>query len=227
MPTAPLSSLIGASAGQNTELKPTGKAKELGRQDFLQLLVSQLKNQDPLNPMEGAEFTAQLAQFSSVEQLVSMNAGMKGIVDAVNSQSQLSQTSFAAGLLGRTVIAEGNASTVDANGVAKVMLDLPAQAEKVTVQLLNSAGAVVAEREFDGAGAGRQTLQWKPEGIAAGTYRYAVQAEGKDGKPLGVRPLVLGAVQSLQFKDGRIQLQIGSLLVPMDQLLEISAPDAS
>jgi len=74
--------------GTYSESTPTytSPEKELGRDQFLTLLVAQLKNQDPLNPMESADFTAQLAQFSSLEQLFGMNESLDAIQEAVAAQ---------------------------------------------------------------------------------------------------------------------------------------------
>ena len=65
---------------------------ELGKEQFLQLLVTQLQNQDPLNPMEDQEFIAQMAQFSSLEQLMNLNTSMEGLTDATNNQQMFSAT---------------------------------------------------------------------------------------------------------------------------------------
>lgn len=81
------------------ETAPTGPAKELGKDDFLILLTHQLKNQDPLKPMDGAEFTAELARFSSLEQLYNMNDNMEGLMDY---QSSLNN-GISAGIIGRHV----------------------------------------------------------------------------------------------------------------------------
>jgi len=78
---------------------PTGPARELGKDDFLILLTHQLKNQDPLNPMDGAEFTAELARFSSLEQLYNMNDNLKGLLDY---QSSLNN-GISAGIIGKNI----------------------------------------------------------------------------------------------------------------------------
>ena len=67
---------------------------ELGKEQFLQLLVTQLQNQDPLNPMEDQEFIAQMAQFSSLKQLMNLNTSMKGLTDATNNQQMFSATNY-------------------------------------------------------------------------------------------------------------------------------------
>jgi flagellar basal-body rod modification protein FlgD len=222
MPT-PISSLLPGAKPTTQEIAPTGNAKQLGKQEFLQLLVTQLKNQDPLNPMEGAEFSAQLAQFSSLEQLTDLNTRFTGLVAATQEGSMLAQTSLATGLIGKSVICSGNGTTVDATTGAKVLVDLPSSAQTVTVRLFNSAGQVVATRDFGGVSGGRQALSWNP-GIPAGSYKYDVQAVGGDGKPVSARALTTGTVSGVAFVNGKIMLEVAGAQVPFDQLLTIGGP---
>ena len=77
----------------------TSPKKELGREQFLTLLIAQLRNQDPLNPLESADFTAQLAQFSSLEQLFGMNETLTGIQDTLGAQ----ETSNVLDYIGKSV----------------------------------------------------------------------------------------------------------------------------
>lgn len=224
MPTPILSLLPGGQTEQQT-IAATGSAKKLGKQDFLQLLVAQLKNQDPMNPMQGAEFSAQLAQFSSLEQLTELNKGFDGLVGAVNGQSKLAQTTMGANLVGRNAVAEGTMMGVDGNGAAKATVELPQSARSVTVYLLDSMGNVIESKEFNELPPGRQAFTWQARTAKPGNYSYAVEATGLDGKAIQPRQLVSGRIDGLFFQDGKVLLGIGGSKVPMDGLLEISPPD--
>lgn len=221
MQPTPISSLLPGGSTKAPTIAPTGKDKTLGRQDFLQLLVSQLKNQDPLNPMQGAEFSAQLAQFSSVEQLVELNKGFTGLMDATAQGSKLSQTALATSLIGRDVTAAGNAMTVDPTTGAQVTVNVGGATQLVTVRILGPGGKVLDSHDFGALSAGTQKLSWQPQGVAAGNYTYDVVAQGQDGATVPVTSLATGTVKGITFKNGQIMLDVGGTMVPFDALVNI------
>ncbi len=199
------------------------RKKALDKDAFLTLLVAQLKNQDPLSPLQPHEFAAQLAQFSSVEQLTQLNEAMA--VQDMNSQLAilLGKTSFSAALLGKTVAAAGDQVAVPATGQARVRVEVGGSGGKATLRLLDASGNEVATRDLGTLPAGRQTLAL-PADLPPGTYRYQVKvttATGGQETPVPVTTFTLGVVEGVSFKDGRIVLRLGGLEVPLDDIAEI------
>ncbi len=167
---------------------------------FLKLLVAQMRNQDPLNPLDNAEVTSQLAQINTVRGIEQLNASMQKVAAASTAVSPLS----AVGMLGRQVLVEGNrfewsdasagivnndpsmpnVEVSDAKSV-RVGFELPAAARAVRVEIVDGAGRVVHARDFSEPEAGVHTLDWDgvdADGRAVSSGRYTLRAYGVDEK---------------------------------------------
>ncbi|MFQ5418362.1 MAG: flagellar hook assembly protein FlgD, partial [Myxococcota bacterium] len=144
---------VGESTGQTT-----AATSALGREDFLQMLIAQLENQDPLNPQDATEFTAQLAQFSSLEQLLSI----RNSIDRLADSEAVSQRLGAAGLIGREVTAEGAQVAVAAGGIplAEPLFTLAESATATTVNVFDAAGRLVRTLPFGPLGQGEHEIGW-------------------------------------------------------------------
>ncbi|HVP39530.1 MAG TPA: flagellar hook capping FlgD N-terminal domain-containing protein, partial [Candidatus Saccharimonadales bacterium] len=143
-----------AASGLTSTLTGTGSTT-LGKDDFLKLLTAQLQHQDPLQPMDNTAFVAQLAQFSSLEQLQNMNSSLS--TDILLNQSV--NNSLATGLIGRNIVAKGDQITLAAGGTADLSFNLSAAADaKITV--VDSSGKTVATLTPGHLGAGDQTVTW-------------------------------------------------------------------
>src|SRR5262249_43787617 len=154
----PLSLNPAATSAAAAASTPSAGRDSIGKDAFLQLLVTQLRNQDPTSPLQPYEFAAQLAQFSTVEQLTQLNAG----VSALGGQSQLntlmSETAFSASLVGKDIVAAGNKVEIPngAPGVVRIEVGLGGGAGVITLK--DSNGKVVAERPIGALQAGGQDV---------------------------------------------------------------------
>lgn len=213
-----------SSAVQNTASNPSqaiyaalngarGKAvaKEAGPQDrFLKLLVTQLKNQDPLNPMDNAQMTSQLAQISTVEGIDRLNATLKMILEGSN-QNQAMQ---AAALVGHGVLVPGTGLTL-AGGMAVGGIELDEPADRVAVTIKDASGIVVKTFELGGMAAGSRTIAWdgSTDGgarAADGAYTIAVSARRGEAA-VGARALEMGVVSSVVRTGDGVRLNLGAL----------------
>ncbi|MGE8657315.1 MAG: flagellar hook capping FlgD N-terminal domain-containing protein [Achromobacter sp.] len=195
-----------------------GSSTAQGLQDqFLKLLVTQLKNQDPLNPMQNAELTSQLAQISTVEGITNL----KNTMLAISGQIDVSQSMNAVAMIGKGVLVPGTGVKVgvDAENPAERVvtpygLDLQQDAAKVQVRISDSNGAVVRTIELGQQKAGVYTLDWDGKndaGVAldAGAYTVSVLATDGDGKKVAAEALKYGKVKSVAYSTNGLRLDMG------------------
>jgi flagellar basal-body rod modification protein FlgD len=210
------SALLASTNGTTT----TGST-DLGRDEFLKLLITQLRNQDPLSPLEPHEFAAQLAQFSSVEQLTQLNEEMAAQGQTLELNALLSKTSFSAALIGKQIVAEGNQVTIPSGSAGQVEFEVGAGGGSARLRLLDSAGNEVAARDLGTVAAGRQTVTL-PGDLPAGTYKYEITVKDAKGASVPVVTYTTGTVDGVSFKDGSILLRLGKIEIAMDSLVEVS-----
>lgn len=209
------------AAAPSSVFTPAGGA--MGKDEFLQLLVAQLKNQDPMNPMEGQEFAAQLAQFSTVEQLVNVNEQLTGQAEYTAALAGAMNSSAAVGVLGRSVVAVGDAVEVTA-GTAAVQIDVGGAGGAATVRIYDSADRLVAEVDAGAVGGGRQTLALDGLGeVPDGAYRYEVDVTNAAGESITTTTLVSGTVSGVKYDMNGPVLMIGSMMIPLNAVVEVSA----
>jgi len=170
------SSTTSPFAALNTGSTSTSAAADSAKESsdrFLKLLVTQLKNQDPLNPTDNAQMTSQMAQISTVSGIEKLNVTVAGL----NTQFVQMQMMQGASLVGKDVILKGDKLSVK-DGVASGMFEINAAADRVSVEILSPAGAVVDTLTLGAQGSGRHAFQW-PNGSAideSAGYRFRVTA---------------------------------------------------
>jgi flagellar basal-body rod modification protein FlgD len=176
----------------------------LGKDEFLKMLIAQLKHQDPLNPMDGTAFTAQLAQFSSLEQLQNINTQLS----AFTKQQQSQGNTQAVNLIGREVLAKGD--TIRAEGKpVDVSYQLKGDAAQGLVRIYNANGELVDALSFRNQKQGMNTLTWTPPGSASGSFTFEVSATDSAGKSVTADAMVQGEVTGVNYRDGVTYLSVG------------------
>lgn len=197
-----MSAVSGVTDTQQAALSNTIAGKALGKEDFLQLLVAQLNNQDPLNPADATEFTAQLAQFSSLEQLFNVNSSLQGLASLSGDMERIS----ALGLIGREVVVSSDQFDLGSQPV-ELGYRLTDPAAKVSVHILNQDGQTVASLTNAETGAGDHYLGWDGtdnagKALPAGSYTLAVVALDGDEKTMEATPLVRSTVTGVAMDNG-------------------------
>ncbi|MEX0601350.1 MAG: flagellar hook capping FlgD N-terminal domain-containing protein [Rhodothermales bacterium] len=219
-------SAFAEQAGASTDTKATAPGGALGRDEFLQLLVTQLANQDPMNPMDGQEFAAQLAQFTSVEQLVNISDVLAQNGEMNGMLAQSINSGVAAGLIGKSIEAGGNTVAWNGSDPAEMKFELASSAQNVKITIKDSAGITVRELEIGGRAAGKQTFEWDGatnQGHAAttGSYTFDVAAVDPSGSAVDVRTFTQGTVDRITFGQDGISIWIGGYSVPMSEVSSV------
>ena len=220
--TTPVTASSSTISGSATTRQPGGA---LGKDEFLKILVTQLRNQDPLSPMDSSQFASQLAQFSSLEQLIQLNEGLATQTAASASSTMAINTSLGASLIGRTVLASGSQLIVGSSEQLSVTADIGGTGT-ANIVVLDASGREVARRTLGTVSAGRQTLSWDndvdgvPE-LLSGTYTYELTVTDSDGAAVQVQPFVRGRVDGVSFQNGSVVLRVGGMDFALDQLAEI------
>lgn len=188
---------------------------------FLNLLITQLKNQDPLNPTDANQMTAQLSQISTVSGIEKLNASMEKLMSSYVG----TQNMQAAAMIGKTVLTAGNNLEL-ASGKAVGGVDLSGTADKVTVTIQDSAGKLVQTQNLGKQPAGVLNFVWDGKSdtgaaLAPGKYTFSVEAKSGDSK-VKVAPLQAGMVNAVTFgKDGLSMQLANSKSVSYQEILQI------
>ena len=205
----------------NTASSTTDEAV-MGKDDFLTLLITQLQNQDPLNPSDSTEFTAQLAQFSSLEQLQNINTSLDGFEVYQSTLNNIQTASF----IGKTVTAAGDTLTVN-NGVAdSISIDLDEPANTVYIQIYDAYGDYVDDIEAGSIGAGMHSIEWDGldqygTPVEDGNYSFTVMAVDGDGNTVKTTSYLTGTVTGIDYQGDETMLLIGDQEVSISSLIRI------
>ncbi len=184
--------LNGLSIGDKT--REDTKSNELGQNEFLQLMIAQLENQDPLSPQENGEFIAQLAQFSSVEGIDRLNNSF----DDFNASFLSNQALQASSLVGRSVTVASETAILDPQSYVSGLVTLPASTPGMSIKVYSESGALLQDMPLGAQAAGDKVFRWDginlevngeivdwtkgipqnqlPEALAPGKYRFEVSA---------------------------------------------------
>lgn len=228
-----ISEILGANNTNNTgsPLSAATAGQSLGRDDFLQLLVTQLSNQNPLEPMKPDDFSVQLAQFSSLEQLTNLNDLMEASAQTNLLLTTSINNTLAANVIGKQVKAFGSETYFDGNNVAKLTYDLPSDAASVNVEILDKSGKVVRTVELGSASAGEQGYTWDGKDdngntLDAANYDFRVTANDLGGNEMNVLTYMTGLITGLRYGSNGPTLVMGNTEVRMANVLEIGLPES-
>lgn len=191
----------------------------VGKEDFLKLLVTQLQNQDPLNPQDPTEFTSQLAEFSSLEQMFNMNKSLGGMTD---SMAQLGQVG-ALSMLGKEVVSEGGRLSYSGNPI-EVGYYIPADVESAAVNIIDENNHVIKTIQGDQLTAGEHYLSWDGtmnDGSLApnGDYTISIRAMIDEDTIIPAVGLVRGTVTGVDFTSSNPSLETSFGDTPLTTLV--------
>ena len=212
--------MLDAIAGTETITATKNEEVSMGKDDFLKLLVAQLENQDPLEPLDNAEFTAQLAQFSSLEQLFDVNNNIEGLQSL---QSSLNETQ-ALNFLGREVEAAGD-SFVYQGGEKELNFSVDAGAKEVYLGIYDSAGDLVRNESLGALNGGEHGYLWdgrdsKGNTVPFGRYSFDLAASGEDGA-VKTETFIAGRVDSVSYGATGPVLFVAGVEIDSEDIIKI------
>lgn len=218
-----------AATASNPASTKTGKSTQsLGKlaenfDDFLQLLIVQLRNQDPTSPLDTNQFTQQIVEFTNVEQQINTNKNLEQLI----SLNKAAQTSYAASFIGKDVEAEGNLITYDGANQVSVAYNLENEPKKSFITIRDIDGNVV----FSGEGSnnkGRNNVTWNGidndgNKVEAGIYDVSLSIQGEEGNVESHPLLVRGKVFGVDLSDADPQVIVNGEKLPLDKVKFVGA----
>lgn len=221
-----MAAISGIDTGVTTNSLNTVESKDdsMGKNDFLMLLVAQLKNQDPMNPQDATEFTSQLAQFSQLEQLSNINESLQGLTtmsSEIERQSALS-------LIGTVVIAETEEFRFSGQPM-ELGYELETEADDVKLYILGPTGENLATLSATDGTPGQHFIGWDGLGddgemLESGDYSLVVRAVDTDEKVVSSESLIKGLVFGVDLDPGGSLLETSSGPVKMSKVRKAGVP---
>ena len=196
--TIDVTAALGSNSGTaSAKKKVDDNSPEAIQERFMSLLVAQLKNQDPLAPMDNAQVTSQMAQLNTVTGINKLNTTMQGVANSINGN----QTAQATSMLGRAVLTEGNDLKL-ADGEAVGSMQLNQSVDILRVNVLDAGANVLRTIDLGAQGKGTHEFTWDGKSadgsvLPVGTYKFEIEAKAA-GKAASVTPLTLSVVQGIR-----------------------------
>lgn len=200
-----------------------GVQQGMGQDEFLRLLMTQLQQQDPLNPMDNTEFVSQLSDFASLEQLQNMSTGMEHLAYSQAANTSAQMVSF----IGKDVDVSSAELVLGDVGDAAIGMTLSSDAETLEVLIKDEQGRVVRTLEAGKTDGGETEVLWDgldEDGnrLDAGAYRFEVTAEDAEGEAIDATPRMRRRVSGVSFDNGIPMLVLdGESSISLGEVLEV------
>jgi len=224
-----ITSLFGTNSHSTSAKSVTGN-QPLGKDEFLKLLVAQLRYQDPLSPLEGQEFASQLAQFTSVEELTNIGETLDSSTQIDLLLTNAVNNTMSANFIGKQVFTLGNSIKLAGQESSRLYFALDRYTDTVDISIRDAAGNEVRTLQARALPGGRNYLEWDGEDNAGkklpeGNYTFTVKAETGDGLAVESYTLSTGLVSSIRYLNGVATLMVNGEEIPLAEVLEISVPE--
>jgi flagellar basal-body rod modification protein FlgD len=211
---------LGGAASLGTVSEKPGTT--LDKDDFLRLLITQLRHQNPLQPVDQTEFLSQTAQFTSLEQLTNIN---KTLQEMRSIGGDGSGVLSAAALIGRTVRLAGRSFESSAGG-AVLPFTLDGPATRVALDVIDKDGNLLRRLDLGARAAGAHESRWDGRDsagrpVTAGTYFFKVAAEGRPGGPVPVAVAAEGPVTGVTTENGRVYYRLGDTVARLEDVIDV------
>jgi len=219
-------------SGVTTATSTTSGSSSMGKDDFLKLMIEELKNQDPMNPMDGTQYASQLAQFSSLEQLSNLNDTMTASAATNSTLTQSINNMMVSNLIGKETKLSG--SDIVLNGQSSIDLgyNLPSQASSVEVNIYDSNGALVKTIDSSKLSSGDSKLSWdltdnNGNKVSNGNYTFNVTAADASGNSITTSLYKYGTIDGVKFNSSGTVVLIDGAEYGISEIAEITNSSTS
>jgi flagellar basal-body rod modification protein FlgD len=216
-----------ASSSDSTGALTGAIGETMGKEDFLNLLVTQLRYQDPMSPEDPKDFVAQLAQFSSLEQQINANKYLEKLGELLQTFSTSQDMAKGIALLGKTVTGSGSQITVSGGQATEASFQLPSDAQALVLGIFDTNGEQVRILNLGAQSAGTCSFAWDGKDsdgkkVADGTYSYQVAAQNKDGQALKVDNYFTGKVEQVYQDSQGIWVKVDGRQVLLSSITSVA-----
>lgn len=217
---------VNNTSSANNAVTETAAKSELDKDAFLSLLVAQLQNQNPLEPMDNTEYIAQLAQFSSLEQMNNMNDLITQSIDANYLLTQSINNTMAANYIGKEVKLSGDSIKASGQDSYTLGYNLPSEAKSVTIEIYDKSGNLVRTIEGVSTEKGDNTIEWDMKNsngktVSEGEYTYKVKAKSTSGSDITTSQFLVGTVSSVKYTENGTKFVMNGVEYDLSDVIEI------
>lgn len=193
----------------------------MNKDDFLKLFIAQLKYQDPMAPQDPKETLGQLAQLTQVEQSYTTNTNLQALIAAQQSANTASVS-----LIGKSIMANGNAVQLDGSNATSVAFSLPAATATTTLQIRNEAGSLVGQVDLGAGASGINKITWDGRDssgnmLPAGVYAFSVAGTTSAGTAVTASTYTTGTVDGINMSSGSPMLTMGNMSVSLSDVVNV------
>lgn len=211
------------AAGQLSSRQDT-----LDQLDFLEMLIAQMQNQDPLSPMDSQEYASQLAQFTSVQELGAIKAALNESIDMNLLMTQSINGNLAAALVGKVVRAQIDRIEFDGASGADLQFNLGQAATSIQINVTDADGNTIRTLSMSAHSAGDTAIYWDGRDndgnlVPSGTYSYSVSAKNASGEAINATTYVQGVVSAVNYEGGRVSLTVNGYQLFLGDILSVMA----
>lgn len=219
--------VIGPVVSETGGTQTTG-TKSLGKDDFLQLMITKLRYQDPMNPMDDADFIAQLAQFSTLEQMNNIATGIAASNQWDFLQMQSINNSMATGLIGKDIKATYNGVYVDATNKPQITYTTDEFVTDVEFTVRDAAGNMIATLKDSNIEPGVNSIEWdgrdnQGNRVEQGYYTIEVSATNGSGQTIRPRLSLIGTVETIVYREGAAFLRVNGTEIPLGDVTAVGS----
>ena len=202
--------------------------EEMGQDAFLKLLTTQMSHQDPLDPMSNEQFVAQLAQFSSLEQLIGMKSSLESVYLGVASMNNATMAS----LVGTHVVAVGNGINYGGEGNAELHYNAHGDVSSGQLTVYDENGSAVYSRQLGNLDKGEGSIEWDGrdndgQPVPEGSYTFSITGTDADGAPVEVTELVSGPVDEMDYTSGNPKPTVQGINIAIGDILRLTTGEDS
>jgi flagellar basal-body rod modification protein FlgD len=216
---------------QNQTAAASAANNVVDKDGFLKLLIAQMRNQDPLSPMDNTQFLSQMAQFSTLEQLQNMNGNLASALQWDLLFNQTINNTMATSLIGREVEALGSGVSLGPSGDTAIRYELGGFAKDVTFEVVDAAGDVVYREVRTAQDSGAYRWEWDGRNdrgtrMPAGDYQIRISAVDTEGTKVPVTSYRVGIVEGVVYEDGAAYLVVDGQRLALGDVQRISMAGA-